>query len=86
MGAKTVLLRYDDKAGTWFRVEPRAAVIAGERLLAMPEFRPKITLVSGLHLDLSGGTQVIMGADNEALQRPDRPASLRSNWCMAASC
>lgn len=64
MGAKTVLLRYDDKAGTWFRVEPRAAVIAGERLLALPEFRPKITLVSGLHLDLSGGTQIIMGAGN----------------------
>ena len=45
MGGKTVLLRYDDKAGTWFRIEPRAAVMPGERLLSLPEFRPKIALV-----------------------------------------
>jgi hypothetical protein len=65
MGAKTVLLRYDEKAGTWYRIEPRAAVVTGERLLALPEFRPKIALLSGLHLDLSGGTQVVMGAAGE---------------------
>ena len=61
MGGKTVLLRYDDKATGWFRVDPRAAIVPGERVLAMPEFRPEIALVSGVHLDLSGGTQVVMG-------------------------
>ncbi|HEX3601498.1 MAG TPA: hypothetical protein VHU84_15210 [Lacipirellulaceae bacterium] len=66
MGGKTVLLRYDDKAGTWFRVEPRAAIIPGERILALPEFRPRVALVSGLQLDLSGGTQVVMGGKNNA--------------------
>jgi hypothetical protein len=59
LGGKTVLLRYNDQAGGWFRVQPRNAVVAGDRLLALPEFRPKITLVSGLHMDMSGGTQVI---------------------------
>ena len=44
MGGKTVLLRYDDKAGTWFRVEPRAAIVPGQRVLSLPEFRPKIAL------------------------------------------
>ena len=38
----------------------RAAVVANERVLALPEFRPKIALISGLHLDLSGGTQVVL--------------------------
>jgi len=61
MGGETVLLRYDDKAAGWFRVDPRAAVVPGERILALPEFRPKIALVSGVQLDLSGGTQAVMG-------------------------
>lgn len=66
MGGKTVLVRHDDASGSWFRVEPRAAVIAGQRLLALPEFRPKITLASGIHLDLTGGTQVVAIDDNAA--------------------
>lgn len=65
MGGKTVLLRYDGKANTWFRVEPRAAMIAGTRILSLPEFRPKIAMVSGLQLDLSGGTQVLIVGDAE---------------------
>lgn len=61
MGGKTVLLRFDDQAGTWFRVEPRAPVVPGERLLSLPESRPKVALTSGLQLDLSGGTQIVIG-------------------------
>jgi len=61
LGGKTVLLRFDDKAGAWFRVEPRAAIVPGERLLALPEFRPKVVLTTGVHLDVSGGTEIIMG-------------------------
>jgi hypothetical protein len=73
LGGKTVLLRFNAKTGTWFRVEPRAAVVAGERVLALPEFRPKIALISGLHLDLSGGTQVVVG--NRAAAKPSEPES-----------
>jgi len=58
LGGSTVLLRYDEQTGAWMRVEPRAAAVAGQRLLSLPEFRPKITLASGVHLDMAGGTQV----------------------------
>jgi hypothetical protein len=80
LGGKTVLLRYDDQAGGWFRVQPRSAVVAGDRLLALPEFRPKITLASGLHMDMSGGTQVVtqsagqLPADGLATPAADMPA------------
>ncbi len=66
MGGKTVLMRHDDKAGAWFRVEPRAAIVPGERVLSLPEFRPRIALASGIQLALGGGTQVIMGIADEA--------------------
>jgi hypothetical protein len=49
-------------------MEPRTAVVAGERLLALPQFRPKLLLAEGLNVDLSGGTQVIVGtAEDEAV-------------------
>jgi hypothetical protein len=60
LSGKTVLLRHDEAKGGWFRAQPRSAVVAGDQLLALPEFRPKITLASGVVLDLSGGTQVVM--------------------------
>jgi hypothetical protein len=63
LGGKTVLLRYDGKVGAWFRVEPRAAIVAGEKILSLPEFRPKVVMVSGLHLDMSGGTAVVLAGD-----------------------
>lgn len=68
IGGKTVLLRYDDKIGAWFRIEPRAAIVAGEKILALPEFRPKVALLSGLHLDMSGGTVVLVEGDGNAPQ------------------
>jgi hypothetical protein len=65
LGRKTVLLRYDETNDGWFRVEPRDAVMPGNRLLALPQFRPKILLTSGLSLDVSGGTQLIMRTAEE---------------------
>jgi hypothetical protein len=65
LGGKTVLLRYDEQNGAWFRVEPRDAARAGDRLLALPEFRPKVTLASGVHMDISGGSQIVMAAADE---------------------
>ena len=66
LGGETVLLRHDDEKGSWFRVAPRQGVIAGYRLLALPQFRPEITLVNGVHVAVSGGTQVVLRtAENE---------------------
>jgi hypothetical protein len=60
-----VLLRFDEQTGSWFRLEPRSALIAGERLLALPEFRPTAKFLSGIQMDMSGGTQVVVGTGNE---------------------
>jgi hypothetical protein len=59
-GGKTVLLRYDDAAGTWVRMAPRSPVVMGQRLLALPEFRPNVALSNGVHMDLLGGTLVAL--------------------------
>jgi hypothetical protein len=78
LGRKTVLLKYDDANGGWFRVEPRAAVVPGNRLLALPQFRPKILLTSGVSLDVSGGTQLVMrtAEDESAGSLPAADASV----------
>jgi hypothetical protein len=76
MGGKTVLLRHDDQSGAWVRMDPRAAIVPGERVLALPEFRPRIALSSGLQLDLSGGTQAILGIGNDL--EPTAAATLES--------
>lgn len=65
-GGKTVLLRHDDAAGAWLRMAPRSAVVSGQKLLALPEFRPIVSLVNGIHMDLAGGTVVTLGAANDA--------------------
>lgn len=65
LGGKTVLLRWNEGSGAWYRVAPRSGVLAGERLLALPEFRPKVTFGSGIHMDLSGGTQVLVDRATE---------------------
>jgi hypothetical protein len=60
LGGKVVLLHYNEQAGAWFRLPARSSVTNGERLLALPAFRPKITLASGVHVDLSGGTEIVV--------------------------
>jgi len=80
LSPRTVLVRYDESTGAWFRIEPRQSVTAGQRLLALPEFRPTITLMSGVHIDLLGGTQVMLSTadtfEGEGLPEPevDTPA------------
>jgi hypothetical protein len=75
MGGKTVLLQHDDKSGAWFRVEPRSPIVPGERVLSLPEFRPRIALTSGVQLDLSGGTQAIMGIADGGAAHADAAAA-----------
>jgi hypothetical protein len=61
LDGKNVLLRFDSQAGAWFRMTPRAALHPGDKLLALPAFFPKLTLSSGLHVKLVGGTMVTLG-------------------------
>ncbi len=71
LGGKTVLLRQNAEGEGWYRVSPREAVMEGERLVSLPEFRPTITLTSGVNLDLSGGTMIGLGT----VEAPDGTSS-----------
>jgi len=54
-----VLVRLDRESGSWQRLTPRAAISAGDDLLALPTFRPQI-LSGPIHLTLDGGTRFIV--------------------------
>jgi hypothetical protein len=60
-----VLLRYDAKGETWVRLSPGTPLALGDRLLALPGFRPPILFNTGVALQLDGGTiiQLISGDD-----------------------
>lgn len=66
LGGKTVLLRYDDATRSWLRLAPRTTVDVGDELLALPTFRPRITLASGVSLELVGGTLVKLATTDTA--------------------
>jgi hypothetical protein len=64
LDGKNALLRYDQAAGSWFRLLPRSTVNAGDRLLALPAFYPKVTMTTGFQLKLVGGTLMSLGTTN----------------------
>lgn len=59
--ARQVLLRRapDD---TWMRLPPRAAIIAGSELLALPTYQPVVALTTGLNAELLDGTLLAVDA------------------------
>ena len=67
---KNVLLHYDGATGAWFRAAPRSPLRPGDRLLALPAFYPKLTLASGLHLKLTGGTLITLGFASDDAGEP----------------
>jgi hypothetical protein len=54
---KDVLLRYRSSERQWYRVGPGEVIESGQTLLALPAFRPSVTLVSGAVMQMAGGTQ-----------------------------
>jgi hypothetical protein len=62
---QAVLLRLDSVTGQWQRVAPRAAVFVGQRLLALPLYRPTVSLAAGIHVEIVGGTSLTF-AENDA--------------------
>jgi hypothetical protein len=56
---QSLLLGYVEPQG-WERVPASAAVTAGEKVLALPGFRPTVSLNSGVTLRLIGASQVTM--------------------------
>lgn len=55
---REVLLRLDPGQKDWWRIAPQGNISSGERLLALPTFRPVIGLSVGVTITLTGGTEV----------------------------
>lgn len=54
---REVLLFADEETGQWQRRDTGAVVLSGDRLLALPMYRPMLTLASGMTLTLHGPTR-----------------------------
>jgi hypothetical protein len=78
LGGKTVLLRFNPTMNAWFRMEPRAAVVLGDRLQSLPEFRPQVSFPTGLQMDVSGGTQVIVKTAETTVSEGLPPADAKT--------
>jgi len=61
LDGKNVLLRFDPQTGAWFRLAPRSTLYAGDKLLALPAFYPKLAFASGLHVKMAGGSLITLG-------------------------
>lgn len=56
--ATEVMLRFDPQAAGWVRLTGRETLLVGDRLLALPGYRPTVALTNGVSCDLFGGTQI----------------------------
>lgn len=60
------VLAHEPKSdGLWMRLPPRAVLVAGERLVSLPAFRPQIALASGVQVTMAGESAVRLGTPNE---------------------
>lgn len=67
-----VLLEVDPQSGEWFRLPPRASIVAGEQLLSLPTYRPSLALVSGLRVEFSNAASMTLDfADDGKTPRLD---------------
>lgn len=52
-----LLLRFDPQASDWLRVPDAGMVFGGDRLVALPTFRPRLVLSNGLLVELVGDSR-----------------------------
>ena len=58
--ADQILLQSNGETGNWLRVPDKTILFPGEHLLALPTYRPAVTLNSGLFLQMLGGAEVAL--------------------------
>jgi len=58
MSQQQMLLRFDSDSGAWQRVAAKEFLVPGQQLVALPTYRPEITLSAGVNLQLLGGTKI----------------------------
>ena len=74
MGGKTVLLRYDDKAGTWFRMEPAKLGNLDSGCSPSRNFDRRSRSSPVCIFEMSGGTEIIMSSSENG-EAADKPAA-----------
>ena len=72
MSGRQVLLRYDAGGPNWQRIRANGILTPQDRLVALPTYRPEVTLSAGVTLQILGGTEIALlpGA-------PQQPAGLQ---------
>ncbi len=71
VSTKEVLLRLHVKTGVWQRLTNEASVMAQDRLMSLPAFRPRLTLTGRTTLELVNATRVsLLGPEG------DRPSGI----------
>jgi hypothetical protein len=60
-----VLLRFDPRAADWHRLRPQSPLLPGDRLLALPAFRPTLALGTGLTVQPVGPTLLTLAGVDE---------------------
>lgn len=56
-----VLLRFDEDSADWYRLPQRSSVMAGDQLLSLPTYRPSLSLISVLRVELCDGAEATVG-------------------------
>lgn len=72
---KQILLRYTAESATWQRVPTEGILLSDEPLVALTRFRPRITLSTGVTLQVVGGTRIELLGDADG-----EPAGLRIRY------
>ena len=61
-----VLARFDEAAGDWFRVPPDSPMVTGQRIIALPTYRPQLLLSNNMKVTLAGESHLEFGQINDA--------------------
>ncbi|HUG69914.1 MAG TPA: hypothetical protein VMM76_19335 [Pirellulaceae bacterium] len=60
-----VLARFDTAAGDWFRMEPHAPLLTGQRIISLPTYRPQLLLSPNIKVTLAGESHLQFGQSKE---------------------
>jgi hypothetical protein len=63
LDGENLLVRFDPAEEAWYLMQSPSPLRAGEKLVALPAFYPKLNLTCGLVLKLGGGSMISLGVD-----------------------
>ncbi len=61
-----VLARFDESANDWFQVAADSPLLSGQKIIALPAYRPQLLLVPNIKVTLAGESHLELGRTEEA--------------------